>query len=157
MRHAGFVGTSGTTRPQAAAGRLSSIRGEILASLNLRTRSDDDHGPRRTAHCPRRFRQSGRDSARGCPSYQMMWPRFPGLPLHGDLRALVAPWQVAKPWARICSADTASNRQALGVGHWLWRLRSARLALPERAGGLNPKNIQENTRPAATRPLLFVP
>jgi hypothetical protein len=28
----------------------------------------------------------------------MMWPRFPGLPMHGNLRALVAPWQVAKPW-----------------------------------------------------------
>jgi hypothetical protein len=28
----------------------------------------------------------------------MMWPWFPGLPLHGNLRALVAPWQVAKTW-----------------------------------------------------------
>ena len=95
MRHAR---TSGTTRPQAAAGRLSSIPRRNLASPNLGTRSDDDHGPRRTAHCPRRFRHSGRDSARGCPPYQMMWPRFPGLPMHGNLRALVAPWQVAKPW-----------------------------------------------------------
>jgi hypothetical protein len=42
----------------------------------------------------------------------MMWPWFPGLPLHGNLRAWSRLGRLRRRGVPICTVDTASNQQA---------------------------------------------